>query len=53
VKTSVNKSPTNCLSHTDGIIPSVKLWNLVVSGKPLDIRQQEFYEYFAPNDLYF
>jgi hypothetical protein len=25
VKTSVNKSPTNCLSHTDGIIPSVKL----------------------------
>jgi hypothetical protein len=29
------------------------LWNLVVSGKPLDIRQQEFYEYFAPNDLYF
>jgi hypothetical protein len=24
-----------------------------VSGKPLDIRQQEFYEYFAPNDLYF
>jgi hypothetical protein len=25
VKMSVNKSPTNCLSHTDRIIPSVKL----------------------------
>jgi hypothetical protein len=30
VKTSVNKSPTNCKSHTDGIFSSVKQWNLVV-----------------------
>jgi hypothetical protein len=30
VMTSVKKSPTNFLSHTDGIGPSVKLWNLAV-----------------------
>jgi hypothetical protein len=30
VMTSVKKSSTNFLSHTDGIGLSVKLWNLVV-----------------------
>jgi hypothetical protein len=41
VMTSVKKSPTNFLSHTDGIGPSVKLWNLVVKLKKNSIKKKD------------